>query len=126
MHENDINGMKQDTRVKRAGYIQKNNELNQEFRFAHPKTKFHLNSVYNSHFSGSSLWNLFGKEVKMMEDSWNLSFRIMYDLPLATHRYFVEPITGKNHAKTLMIKNFILFCELIQQLETSSKKKRYS
>ena len=116
--ENDINGMKQDTRVKRAGYIQKNNELNQEFRFAHPRTKFHLNAVYNSHFSGSSLWNLFGKDVKMMENSWNLSFRIMYDLPLATHRYFVEPITGKNHAKTLMIKNFLKFCELI----VSSKK----
>ena len=116
--ENDINGMKQDTRVKRAGYIQKNNELNQEFRFAHPRTKFHLNAVYNSHFSGSSLWNLFGKEVKMMETSWNLSFKIKYDLPLLTHRYFVEPITGKNHAKTLMIKNFLKFCELI----VSSKK----
>ena len=54
----------------------------------------------------------------MMENSWNLSFRIMYDLPLATHIYFVEPITGKNHAKTLMIKNFLKFCELI----VSSKK----
>ena len=30
----------------------------------------------------------------------------------------MEPITGKNHAKTLMIKNFLRFCELI----VSSKK----
>ena len=51
--QNEMNGMKQDVNVKRARYIQKNNEINQEFYFAHPRTKFHLNCVYNSHFSGS-------------------------------------------------------------------------
>ena len=83
--DNQINGMKKDTRVKRADYIQKNNDINQEFYFAHPRTKFHLNVIYNSHFSGSSLWNLFGRNVEMLENSWNLSMRIMFDLPLETH-----------------------------------------
>ena len=69
--------------------------------------------VYNSHFSGSSLWDLFGREVEMLENSWNLSMRIMYDLPVETHRYFVEAISEKPHAKTIMIKNFLRFCELI-------------
>ena len=90
----------------------------QEFYFAHPSTKFHLNMVYNSHFSGSSLWDLFGREVEMLENTWNLSMRIMYDLPVETHRYFVEAITEKPHAKIIMIKNFLRFCELI----VSSKK----
>ena len=39
--QNEMNGMKQDVNVKRARYIQKNNEINQEFYFAHPRTKFH-------------------------------------------------------------------------------------
>ena len=96
--EDQIDGMKQDTKIKRAMYIQRNNEIEQEFYFAHPSTKFHLNTVYNSHFSGSSLWNLFSHETEMMENRWNRSFNIMYKLPLATHGYFIEPISGKPHA----------------------------
>ena len=51
---------------------------------------FHLNMIYNSHFYGSSLWNLFGPEMEKLENSWNLSFRIMFNLPCQTHRYFVN------------------------------------
>ena len=120
--ENQINGMKKDTRVKRADYIQKNNDINQEFYFAHPRTKFHLNVIYNSHFSGSSLWNLFGRDVEMLENSWNLSMRIMFDLPLETQRYFVEPISEKPHAKTIMMKNFLRFCELIMKSKKEALK----
>ena len=120
--ENKIDGMKQDTRIKRAMYIQRNVELEQEFHFAHPSTKFHLNSVYNSHFSGSSLWNLFSHETEMLENSWNKSFKIMYNLPIETHRYFIEPISGKPHAKTIMIKNFLRFCELVMSSEKSALK----
>ena len=113
--ENRVNGMKKDTRVKRAAYIQKNNDISQEFYFAHPSTKFHLNMVYNSHFSGSSLWDLFGRNVQMLENTWNLSMKIMYDLPVQTHRYFIEPITEKPHARTIMMKNFLRFCELVMK-----------
>ena len=120
--ENRIDGMKQDTRIKRAMYIQRNVEIEQEFYFAHPSTKFHLNSVYNSHFSGSSLWNLFSRETEMLENSWNKSFKIMYNLPIETHRYFIEPISGKPHAKTIMIKNFLRFCELVMSSEKSALK----
>ena len=121
--ENRIDGMKQDTRIKRAMYIQRNVELEQEFHFAHPSTKFHLNSVYNSHFSGSSLWNLFSHETEMLENSWNKSFKIMFNLPLETHRYFIEPISGKPHAKTTMMKNFLRFCELVMRSGKSALKR---
>ena len=47
--------LSKDTKIKRAKYINRNNELNQEFYFAHPETKFKLNSIYNMSFSGSSL-----------------------------------------------------------------------
>ena len=115
--ENKSDGMKKDTLIKRANYIQKNNELNQEFYFANPHTKFEINMIYNSHFSGSSLWNMFSREMEMLENSWNLSFRVMYNLPLQTHRYFVESISRKPHARTMILKRFLRFTELIMKSE---------
>ena len=123
--ENKIDGMKKDNLIKRANYIQKNNELNQEFFFANPHTKFSVNMIYNSHFSGSSLWNLFSREMQMLENSWNTSFRIMYNLPLQTHRYFVESISGKPHARNMIMKRYLRFCELILKSSKVALKKVY-
>ena len=50
--ENQINGLRKDIIEKRARYIAKNNEIIQEFHFAHPKTKQELNKIYNSHYTG--------------------------------------------------------------------------
>ena len=46
--ENKLDGMRQDMREKRARFIQKNNELCQEFSYADPITKIKLNSIYNN------------------------------------------------------------------------------
>ena len=116
--ENIVNGMKKDMSIKRAQYINKNNEICQEFYFALPETKFHINKIYNSHFTGSPLWDLFCREAKMIENSWNVSFRIMFNLPRTTHRYFVEPISKMTHIKFIIMKNFLNF---LKQIENGSK-----
>ena len=54
----------------------------------------------------------------MLENSWNVSFRRMYDLPMQTHRYLVEPVSGQAHVKKLLIKRFLSF---IKQIEKSKK-----
>ena len=89
--------MKQDLSEKRAAYIARNNELNQEFHYAHPSTKIWLNNVYNSSFYGVPLWDLFGRDFEKLEKSWNVSQRIMLDLPRKTHRYFIEPLSDTKH-----------------------------
>ena len=76
-----MNGMKQDMKEKRARYIGRNNELLQEFGFAHPRTKVKINTVFNSHFSGQVLWDLFSREAEMIENTWNHSVKIMFNLP---------------------------------------------
>ena len=116
--ENRINGQKADIKIKRANYIGKNNELLQEFFFSHPKTKVHLNSIYNSHLTGSCLWDLFSPEAVMMENTWNTSIRLMYDLPRQTHRNLIEPISETNHIRFHLIKRFLSF---INQIENSPK-----
>ena len=105
-------------RNKRASYITKNNEIIQEFYFAHPKTKIEINEIYNSHFTGSPLWDLFCRDSDMMFNTWNKSVRLMSDVSIRTHRYFLESLAGKRHLKIILMKRFLNF---VQQIEKSSK-----
>ena len=65
----------QDMKQKRAQYIQRNNELLQEFSFANGFTKSKINSIYNTHFTGSVLWDLFGDDACKIYSTWNTSVR---------------------------------------------------
>ena len=114
-----IIGQKKDISIKRARYIDKNNELLQEFYFAHPETLVKINMIYDSHFTGSVLWDLFSKECKMVENAWNVSIRKMFDIPRQTHRYLIEEISQVPHIKSILIKRFLSF---INQLENCPKK----
>ena len=112
---NVINGCQADLVAKNACYIQANCSIVQEFRFAHPKTKMKINEVYNCHFSGSNLWNLFSHNMKNLESSYNRSIRIMSDLPLQTHRYSIEPLTGAQHVKFKILKNYLTFIATLRK-----------
>ena len=110
---NKIDGCEEDMRIKNAMYIEKNIDLNQEFHFAHPSTKLRVNSIYNSHYTSSPLWNLFGTGAQKIESSFNRSVKIMLDLPLGTHRYLIEPLTGEMHTKKVLISRYLGFMEKI-------------
>ena len=117
---NEIDGCESDMKIKNAMYVGKNIELNQEFKFAHPETKLTINKIYNLHLSGSPLWNLFGPGARNIESSYNRSVKVMMDLPYATHRSLIEPLTKERHLKKVLISRFLTFMELI----TKSKKQR--
>ena len=110
--------MVRDIKIKRASYIDKNCKLLQEFMFAQPSSRLQANQIFNSHFTGSPIWDLFSEEAKMLENTWNTSFRRMFDLPYQTHRYLVEPVSGQLHLKKLLIKRFLSF---LKQIRKSSK-----
>ena len=59
----------------------------------------------------------------MLENTWNTSFRIMFGLPYSTHRYFVEPVSGKTHLKKLLLKRFLAFLNQIEESQKSLPKK---
>ena len=73
-----------DKKKKRAAYIDRKNTLFQKFYLAHPRTMNEINRMYNNHFTGSPLWNLFCREAGMLCNSWNKSVRLMFDVPLST------------------------------------------
>ena len=92
-------------KVKRAQYIQKNCEILQEFSFAHPLTKFKVYQIFNSHFYGSPLFDVFGRECQMLEKSYNVSIRMMFDLPRETHCFYIEKITDSPHLRSVLINS---------------------
>ena len=112
--ENVINGLKNDIKVKRAKFVEKNCELNQEFLYAHPEIKSKLNHIYNSSFPGSILWDITSKNLQMLFNSWSVAVRHMWDVPYNTHRYLIEPLSGL-HAKTMVYTRFISFTKSIQK-----------
>ena len=105
MVTNQIDCGQADRKQKMARYVETNCSLNQEFYFAHPKTKITLNSIYNCHFSGSQLWNIFSQGAKKFESCYNCSVKIMADLPYQSLRYLLKTVTGEAHMRTRLIKN---------------------
>ena len=105
----------QDLLEKRAMYIAKNNELGQEFFFAHPNTKIWINNVYNTSFYGAPLWDLTSRNLEKLEKTWNVSARVMLGLPRTTHRYLIEPLTGTQHIIKSIRNRFLKFMHSIAE-----------
>ena len=100
-------------------FINKTNEIMQEFHFSHPLTRVWLNRIYNSHFYGSVLWPLRGKDVTTLEKSWNVAIRRNFNLPRETRSYLIEPISGEIHVRTLLARRFVSF---VQSIRVSRKR----
>ena len=54
----------------------------------------------------------------MLENTWNTAVRIMFDIPLSTHRYFIEPLSETDHLKKVLLRRFLSF---LNQIEKSTK-----
>ena len=110
---------KLDISKKEAIYIQKTCSINQEFAFAHPITRLKLNSIYNCHFSGGQLWDLFGHEVKKFYSTYNRSVKAMAGLPYGTHHFFIEPVSNQKHMSLKLLQNFTNFIDSIRRSKKS-------
>ena len=72
---NDSNTLRTDMTIRKARYVGRNVELNQEIFFAAPATK--INYINNSSCFGSTLYQLFEAESEKIESSYNRSVKIM-------------------------------------------------
>ena len=126
MVSNQVNGGQLDMKQKIARYIDKNCSINQEFFFAHPMTKLTLNKIYNGHFSGSQIWDIFSQGAEKFYSTYNRSVKIMADLPYATHRYLIEPVSGQPHMSLTLIKNFLNFIDKVRHSPKMVLRQLYS
>ena len=111
--EDKIDDTRQDEREKRSQFIQKNNEICQEFYFADSTTKTRLNNIFNTHFTGSPVWDLFCGEADAIGKTWNLALRKMMKLNRFSHRFLIEPLSQTRHVKFSLLKRFINFTHKI-------------
>ena len=51
----------------------------------------------------------------MLENSWNTSVKVMYDLPVQTHRNLIEPLSEARHLKFVLLDRFLSFLSQIQK-----------
>ena len=114
-----MDGFSSDIKEKRAQFITRNCELNQEFSFAHPAVKCKMNGIYNSSFPGSVLWDLSSENAKMIVNTWSVAVRHMWDLPYNSHRYLIEELSGV-HASTMLICRFTNFIQSIKKSRKSA------
>ena len=105
--------MEQDIREKRAMYIDRCMELNQEFMTSPIDIKLKMHRLYNSHFTGSSLWDFSSDHFNMLCNSWNVNVRIMLDLPRDTHCYIVEELDNGPHVRQMPFSRYIKFLNSI-------------
>ena len=63
--------LEEDMNQKKAKYINRNCEINQELHFSDMETKLLVNDLYNSSWFGSVLWDLYGSAATKIESCYN-------------------------------------------------------
>ena len=100
--------MDQDLREKRAIFIDRCMDLNQEFYLYPPEIKLKMCKIYNSHFTGSPLWNFSSPYFSQLCKSWNVNARIMFDIPRESHCWIVEELS-ECHARQMIFSRYVNF-----------------
>ena len=85
--------MDQDTRIKRANFIQESVDIRETFAFANPVEVLRAVKVYASSFYGSMLWDLQGNLAKQVFHAWNTCVKLAWHVPRQTHTYHTLWIT---------------------------------
>ena len=101
--------------IKRAIFIGRSSEIIQEFHFAPPESQMKLHSIYNSHFTGSSCWDMTSRAGEMMEATYNKNIKITYNLPYGTHRNILPVISDVKPLRVTLAKRLLSFIEKIRK-----------
>ncbi len=73
------------------------NSIITQLGFAHPVSKLKLLVTHGYNFYGSSLWDLYDNDSKMLYIIWNIAICRLYDLPRTAHTRFLTHIAGVPH-----------------------------
>ena len=76
-----------------------------------------VNSIYNSHFSGSNCWDLTSRASEMFEATYNRNVKRTYNLPYPTHRNLLPVISGVKPLRVTLAKRFLIFTEKLRNSE---------
>ena len=103
---------------KRAIFYQKVHELKQAYGCYSPRLICEIIRIFGCSFYGSPLWSLESEEHLKLNRSWNTVVKLVWDLPFASHKRFVESLTEVPHLQSMLHGRYVGF---IENLKSSSK-----
>ena len=103
---------------KRAIFFQKVHELKQAYGFYNPNIILEIINIFGCSFYGSPLWALNSEEHRKLNRSWNTVIKMVWDLPFATHKRFLESLTDIPHIQSMLHGRYVGF---IGNLKSTSK-----
>ena len=90
LHEDGT--MSQDSREKRASFIDSSVKIRESFSFAHPADQITAVEKYCTSVYGSNLWDLGSKESVMMTNAWRTGHKLAWDVPRHCRTYLVQEV----------------------------------
>ena len=89
-------------------------ELIQCYGYCDPKLVVELINIFGRSFYGSPLWRLESEEFGKLTRSWNTVVKMVWDLPYATHKRFVESLTVVPHLQSTLHSRYVGFMKNLQ------------
>ena len=108
--------MDQDCKIKRADYIDKTVNIRETFSFAEPEQILQGVEKYCCDYYGAMLWPLDSNMSGQFVRCWSTCVKLVYDVPRATHTYFIDnlhtcvkfpDITTTNHIEVCQVQGLI-------------------
>ena len=90
--------MEKDIRSKRASFIDESVQVRESFEFASPVEVLQAVKLYVGSHYGSMLWDLDSDMAGQYFNAWNTCVKLTWQVPRATHRYFVDQLLSCGHS----------------------------
>ena len=107
--------MSHDMLIRRGEFIGKYHALRQELGAQYPAVYIKLINIYLISMYGSNLWDLGNNYASKVYTEWNKAIRSIMNLPIATHRYILEELSGTEHLQIKLCKRFQKFHMKVKQ-----------
>ena len=103
--------MTHDAKIRRAQYIDKTTDIRNIFHFADPVQKLAAVDKYCGDHYGVMLYDLYDDTSEKYFRCWGTLTKLCWDLPRATHRYFVSNLLSSGHSsvRTNILVRFVNF-----------------
>ena len=94
---------------KRGMFIGQINSLLQEFHYVSADILVNLVHTYATCMYGSNLWDIQSPYCEKIYSSYNVAIRNILNVDRKTHRFLIEPLSGRLHLKTLLAARYVSF-----------------
>ena len=112
--------MKQDMKIKRAGFIDRSTAVRETFSFADPAQVIRAVEIHCGDHYGSMTWDLYSEEAGKYYRCWNTCVKLAYNCPRSSHTYVVTGLlaAGLCSVRTQILSRYVKFVRSLLKSES--------